>query len=220
PVAFAMKRTLGNDRADRDEQRRIVERRGPTAPPPGGLRLTRASRVEGRAGQLPLAHDAGDAVRPVRGGRCPATHRFDLHQPKGPLASKCRIFSFSSSLLTACSATTRLRRCVSSSSTWVSRLLRCASPPARNSSRHAESFAAVTPWRRLRVSKSAPRRSSSTTETLRFADHRPVPPRLGEAEASPVALRAPSEAPASPGFCLDIAHSPLSNGLSNHFVRR
>ncbi len=44
--------------------------------------------------------------------------------------------------------------------------------------------------------------------------------RVGEAEASPVALRAPSEAPASPGFCLDIAHSPLSNGLSNQFVRR
>lgn len=44
--------------------------------------------------------------------------------------------------------------------------------------------------------------------------------RGGEAEASPVARRAPSEAPASPVFCLDMPHSLLSKGLSHHFVRR
>lgn len=45
------------------------------------------------------------------------------------------------------------------------------------------SVAAVTSCRRLRLSRSAPRNNSNTTETLRRADHRPSPPRLGEAVA-------------------------------------
>ena len=59
-----------------------------------------------------------------------------------------------------------------------------------------------------------------TTDTFRRADHRPVPTSVGEAEASPVALRAPSEAPASFCFPLDIAHSPSRRRLSKEIVGR
>src|SRR6185437_16131856 len=134
-------------------------------------------------------------------------------------ASKWRIFSLRRSFSVARSATTFFNRRVSSSSTATSRAFSWLSPPARNASRHSEIFAAVTPCRRLSISRSAPRSSSRTTDALRRADHRPVA-RVGEAEAAPVALRASSEAPASPGFCLDIPHSPFPKGLSNHFVRR
>jgi hypothetical protein len=201
------------------EQGAVIEGRRPAAPPCRGLGAPLPLRIEGGPRQRPDAQHLRDPIRLLGGGRSLPTHRFDLHQPKGPAASRWRIFSRRSSWPTACSATTRLRRWVSSSSTCVSRLRRCASPPVRNSSRHVDSLAAVTPWRRLTLSRSVPRKSSKTTETFRRADHRPVPAR-GEAEASAVALRAPAEAPASPGFCLDIPHSPCSKGLSNHFVRR
>jgi hypothetical protein len=59
-----------------------------------------------------------------------------------------------------------------------------------------------------------------TTDTFRRADHRPVPTSADEAEASPVALRAPSEAPASCCFPLDIAHSPSRRRLSKEIVGR
>jgi hypothetical protein len=59
----------------------------------------------------------------------------------------------------------------------VSRLFRLASPPARKRSRHSVSVATVTRCFREVNSRSAPRRSSRMTETLRAADHRP-PPRL------------------------------------------
>ncbi len=58
------------------------------------------------------------------------------------------------------------------------------------------------------------------TDTFRRADHRPVPTSGREAEASPVALRVPSEASASPCFPLDIAHSPSRKGLSKEIVGR
>jgi hypothetical protein len=41
-----------------------------------------------------------------------------------------------------------------------------------------------------------------------------------EAEASPVALRAPSDAPASCGFPLDMTRSPSCRRLSKEFVAR
>ena len=59
-----------------------------------------------------------------------------------------------------------------------------------------------------------------TTETFRRADHRPVPTSADKAEASPVALRAPSEAPASCCFPWDIAHSPARRRLSKEIVGR
>ena len=59
-----------------------------------------------------------------------------------------------------------------------------------------------------------------TTETFRRADHRPVPTSAHEAEASAVALRAPSEASASCCFPLDITHSPSRRRLSKEIVGR
>lgn len=66
----------------------------------------RLLRVERRPIQRPLVHHARDPIPLLRGGRSLATHRFDLHQ-SCRRASRCRIFSRSSSLLTAWSATTR-----------------------------------------------------------------------------------------------------------------
>jgi hypothetical protein len=72
------------------------------------------------------------------------------------------------------------------------RVLRFACPPERNSSRHSDSVAAVTRSSRERRSRSSPRSSLSTAATFRFAEKRP---RSGRASlASPLALRAPSEA--------------------------
>ena len=51
-------------------------------------------------------------------------------------------------------------------------------------------------------------------------DHRPVPTSGREAEACPIALRAPAEAPASPSCPLDIAHSPSRKELSKEIVGR
>ena len=59
-----------------------------------------------------------------------------------------------------------------------------------------------------------------TTETFRRADHRPVPTSAHEAEASAVALQAPSEASASCCFPLDITHSPSRRRLSKEIVGR
>ena len=59
-----------------------------------------------------------------------------------------------------------------------------------------------------------------TTDTFRRADHRPVPPSAGEAEATPVALQAPSEAPASLCVPLDSAHAPSRRKLFKEIVGR
>ena len=106
------------------------------------------------------------------------------------------------------SATTLFKRRVSSSSMGVSRCFKRASPPARNSPRHCESFAAVTPWRRLRPSSDSPLSHSMTTDTFRRADHRPVPTSADEAEASPVALRGSLRGPSLVLFSL--GHSSFS----------
>jgi hypothetical protein len=171
PVAFTVKGTLGNDGADRGEQRRRRPSLG--FDHDGRGRALRDGRAVHRRWSAAAPTRARRGRSRTAGGWKAKSGDSSLRLPPAQraLASRWRIFSLSSSLLAACSATTRLRRCVSSSSTCVSRLFRCASPPARNSSRHAESLAVVTPWRRLRLSRSAPRNSSSTTETLRFADH-------------------------------------------------
>ena len=58
------------------------------------------------------------------------------------------------------------------------------------------------------------------TETVRRADHRPVPTSADEAEASAVARRAPSEAPASCWCPWDITHAPARRRLSKEIVGR
>ena len=97
------------------------------------------------ARHLPYAGDAGDPVRLLGGGRSLVTHRFDLHQPKGRPASRCRIFSTRSALSVARSATTLFKRRVSSSSMGVSRCFKRASRP--RGTRHATA----------RVSRPSPR---------------------------------------------------------------
>ena len=77
-------------------------------------------------------------------------------------------------------------------------------------SRQLEIVAAVTPLRRLRVSRSSPRSSSRTTEILRLADHRPRPTRACDSGASPVA-RAPCEAAESIFFPCDMYTLPFPN---------
>ena len=221
PMPFTMKRTLGDDRPDVGGQHRIGPRRLRPALRRGrGVIPSISPGLHRGARHLPYAGDAGDPVRLLGGGRSLVTHRFDLHQPKGRPASRCRIFSTRSALSVARSATTLFKRRVSSSSMGVSRCFKRASPPARNSPRHCESFAAVTPWRRLRPSSDSPLSYSMTTDTFRRADHRPVPTSADKAEASPVALRAPSEAPASCCFPWDIAHSPARRRLSKEIVGR
>src|SRR5689334_10008677 len=118
------------------------------------------------------------------------------------------IFSRNNSLSTLTLATTDFNRRFSSSSTSTSRLFRQASPPTRKRSRQEESVAAVTRYFREVLSRSAPRSSSRTTETLRLADHRPPPAPADDSGASSVALRAPSDAPESCFFVWDM-HSLL-----------
>src|SRR4051794_37907478 len=88
-----------------------------------------------------------------------------------------------------------------------------ASPPAKKRSRHSLSVAAVTRCLREVDSRSAPRSNSRTTDVLRFADHRPAPGSGPDSGDCSVALRAPSAAPESALFVLDML-SLLQNILS------
>src|SRR5438445_4227655 len=62
-------------------------------------------------------------------------------------------------------------------------------------------------------SRSAPRSNSRITDVLRFADHRPAPGSGPDSGDCSVALRAPSAAPESALFVLDML-SLLQNILS------
>src|SRR5207302_2561387 len=79
--------------------------------------------------------------------------------------------------------------------------------------------ATVTRCLREVLSRSAPRKSSSTTETLRLADQRPAPGK-GAADSGDcsVALRAPSAAPESGFFRLDTV-ALLRTFLTSHVPR-
>ena len=206
PMAFPMERAGGYLLPDQLSQLRI----GVTGL--GSAFGRRASRValsgfdgiERRSRNLPDSGNGRNAVGFVSGRRGRLTYGLDFQNPKGRFFSINRIFSLSSSLLTASSATTDFNCAFSASSISVSRLFSPDSPPARNASRQLEMVAAVTPCLRLRVSRSSPRKRSITTDTLRRADHRPRPTSASDSGASPVALRAPSEAPESMFFPFDI----------------
>src|SRR5438445_9006899 len=62
-------------------------------------------------------------------------------------------------------------------------------------------------------SRSAPRSNSRITDVLRFADHRPAPGSGPDSGDCSVALRAPSAAPESALFVLD-----MLSLLSEHFL--
>src|SRR4051794_2574909 len=76
-------------------------------------------------------------------------------------------------------------------------------------------------------SRSAPRSNSRTTDVLRFADHRPAPGSGPDSGDCSVALRAPSAAPESALFLLDmlsllqnIFPTNVPNELSNEIPGR
>ena len=168
---------------------------------------TQAPRIESRARKLPHPRNPRHTVRLIRGNRSGAAHGFDFHGAKGRFCSIWRIFAFSNSLSIARSAATDFIRCLSSSEASVSRLFRPASPLARKRSRQLEIVAAVTPFRRLSVSRSSPRRTSRTTETFRLADHRPRPTSADDSTSE------------SRFFSIDIV-SPVSKTLSRKIVGR
>src|SRR3954447_8051237 len=82
-VAFAMKRTAGQELADRCHQ--VVIRRRPAWPRPLALRHAgwAAVAIKSRARHAPEARDALQAVDLVRGGRDLPAHRLDLRRAKG-----------------------------------------------------------------------------------------------------------------------------------------
>src|SRR5262249_36390100 len=173
--------------------------------------LPLASGVEAGPRQVPHRSHTRHTVWLVGGRRNGAAHGFDFHDTKGRPFSRRAIFSRGSSFSTLTLATTDFKRRFSSSSISDSRLFRLPSPPARKRSRHSMRVAAVTRYFREVDSRSAPRRSSRATETLRLADHRPA--RADDSGASSVALRAPSDAPESCFLALDM-HFLLQNIFS------
>src|SRR5689334_368703 len=175
------------------------------------MQVTLPSRVETRSCQIPDHDYAGHTIRLIAGRRNGAAHGFDFQNAKGRPSSRRAIFSRNNSFSTLTLATADFNRRFSSSSTSASRLFKIASPPAKNRSRHSVRVAAVTRYFREVLSRSAPRRSSKTTDTLRLDVHRPAPA-ADDAVASSVGLRPPSDATASCFFALDM-HSLLQNIL-------
>src|SRR3954464_2973300 len=78
-----------------------------------------------------------------------------------------------------------------------------------------------------KIVQPAPRSNSRTTDVLRFADHRPAPGSGADSGDCSVALRAPSAAPESALFVLDmlsllqnIFSTNVPNELSNEIPGR
>src|SRR4051812_38364870 len=183
--------------------------------------------IEAGTCQIPQPHYARHTIGLFAGRRNSAAHGFDLQNAKGRPFSRRVIFSRSSSLSTQTPATTDFKRLTSSSSASFSRLFSRASPPAKKRSRHSLSVAAVTRCLREVDSRSAPRSNSRTTDVLRFADHRPAPGSGPDSGDCSVALRAPSAAPESALFVLDmlsllqnIFSTNVPNELSNEIPGR
>src|SRR5438067_6262699 len=177
--------------------------------------LPLASGIEAGSRQLPDRGHSRHTIRLITGRRKCAAHAFDFHDTKGRPFSRRAIFSRNNSFSTLTVATTDFKRRFSSSSASISRLIRPSSPLARKRSRHSVSVAIVTRCLREVLSKSAPRNSSRMTDTLRLADHRPAPGSGPNSADCSVALRAPSAAPESALFVLDMLISP-----SEHFLYR
>jgi hypothetical protein len=175
-----------------------------------GTSLTRfplrtvAGSIKTGTRQAPDRQHSRYTIRLVAGRRDGATHGLDLQDAKGRLSSRRAIFSRNSSFSTLMVATTDFKRRFSSSSTSTSRLFRPTSPLARKRSRHSLKVATVTRCLREVLSKSAPRNNSKMTDTLRLAPHRPAPGSGPDSGDCSVALPAPSAAPESTFFVLDM----------------
>src|SRR3954471_21605556 len=97
-VAFAMKRTAGQEPPDRSHQlfvRHGTER--PGSPALDRLRLV-AMAVNGRSRHAPDPRHLLQAIDPIRGGRDLAAHRLDLRRAKGRPISSRSILAPSNSL--------------------------------------------------------------------------------------------------------------------------
>src|SRR4051812_27364122 len=173
--------------------RHRAERPGPLV---GGFARPVPMAADGRPRHAPHARDPLDPVHLVRGGRDPAAHRLDLRRAKGRAAPSRPILASSSSVVMVGPPTFPLRRPISASRASAGRLLREASPAARNCSRQPLSSAAVTPSSRETSSRSSPRSNLSTASRLRPADIRRRGSGVGP---SPPAWRgAPPRAPPPP----------------------
>src|SRR6516165_9481717 len=175
PIPFSCENRLGKQLPNLGDQFRVGVHVGTTFVWLTRLGLTLPSGVECRSRQVPDRGHLHHTIRLVTGRRNGAAHGFDFQNAKGRPSSKRAIFSRSNSFSTLMLATADFNRRFSSSSTSASRLFRIAWPPARNRSRHSVRVAAVTRYFREVLSRSAPRRSSKTTDTLRLDDHRPAP---------------------------------------------
>src|SRR5690242_19803112 len=204
PISLPGEHRFGENLANLHQQFLVAAHLGTTFLRLFSLLLPLPSGIEAGPRQVPGRHHRHHTVRLVTGRRNGAAHGFDFQNAKGRPFSRRAIFSRNNSLSTLTLATTDFKRRFSSSSTSTSRVLRMASPPTRKRSRHSERVAAVTRCLREVLSRSAPRSSSKTADTLRLADQRPPPAVTDDSGASSVALRAPSDAPESCFFALDM----------------
>src|SRR4051794_6304899 len=179
------------------------------------MSLAMPGGIEAGTCQIPQPHYARHTIGLFAGRRNSTAHGFDFQNAKGRPFSRRVIFSRSNSLSTQTPATTDFKRLTSSSSASFSRLFSMASPPAKKRSRHSLSVATVTRCLREVDSRSAPRSSSRTTDVLRFTDHRPAPGSGPDSGDCSVALRAPSAAPESAFFVLDMFRSFRTFSLQN-----
>src|SRR5262249_53499827 len=174
-VALAVERRLGQHVADVPDQllvRAGSERATPPGswPPVDGDGPLVTPEVDGGAGQVPEAAEAGQAVLLPRRWRNGLAYLFRLLGTKGRSARHRWV---SSSLSMVSSPTLARSRAISSSRSSAGRLLRAAWPPARKSSLQADRVAAVTPSSRESSSRSSPRRRRRTVSVLRRAEKRP-----------------------------------------------
>src|SRR3954468_6937750 len=214
-VALAVEGAGGQEPPDLLDQavvRHRAERPGSLG---GGSARSVPMAVDGRPRHAPQARDPLDPVHLVRGGRDLAAHRLDLRRAKGRAVSSRPILASSSSVVMVRSPTFSLRRPISASRASAGRLLREASPAARNCSRQPLSSAAVTPSSRETSSRSSPRSNLSTASRLRPADIRRRGSGVGP---SPPAWRArsagPTPTPAASSILHLLAAAYLQSGVS------
>src|SRR4051794_2950199 len=214
-VALAVKGAGGQELPDLLDQaivRHRAERPGPLV---GGFARSVPMAVDGRPRHAPQARDPLDPVHLIRGGRDPAAHRLDLRRAKGRAVSSRPILASRSSVTMVRSPTFSLRRPISASRASAGRLLREASPAARNCSRQPLSSAAVTPSSRETSSRSSPRSNLSTASRSRPADIRRRGSGVGP---SPPAWRArsagPTPTPAASSILHLLAAAYLQSGVS------
>src|SRR5262249_13755547 len=141
-----------------------------SGPPVDGDGPLVTPEVDGGAGQVPEAADAGQAGLLPRRWRNGLAYLFRLLGTKGRSA---RPLWGSNSLSMVSSPTLARSRAISSSRSSAGRLLRAAWPAARKSSLQADMVAAVTPSSRESSSRSSPRRRRRTVSVLRRAEKRP-----------------------------------------------